>query len=84
MSNTSTAEIAFRANDGVEVSLPWGRASGRLTVVVSDTRAGDTFELATQPQNALDVFYHPYAYAAAQGIGYAVGATAASLEVVAA
>lgn len=39
---------------------------------------------ATQPQNALDVFYQPYAYAAAQGIGYALGATAASLEVVAA
>jgi hypothetical protein len=79
MSNKSTAEIADRANDGVEVSLLWSRVSWRLTVVVSDTRAGETFELVAHPQNALDVFHHPYAYAAAEGIDYALGASAAAL-----
>ena len=39
-----------------------------LTVVVSDSRAAQSFELTAHPENALDVFHHPYAYAALQGV----------------
>jgi hypothetical protein len=73
-------DYAYRANDGVEVTLLWSRASGCF----SNTKAGDTFELPAHPENALDVFYHPYAYAAGRGIRYALGTPAASAEALAA
>lgn len=57
-------ELAHRANDGLEVSLFWRKADDRLTVVVSDSRTGDSFALAAASDNALEVFYHPFAYAA--------------------
>jgi hypothetical protein len=31
--------------------------------VVEDTRLDERFEIQTRPDNALEVFYHPYAYA---------------------
>ena len=68
MTGTSTAELAYRENDGLEVSLLWSKSCRRLTVVVSDWRAAHSFELTAHPENALDVFHHPYAYAALQGI----------------
>lgn len=58
----SGKELAFRANDGIEVSLRWHRAANRLTVVVRDLKAGLEFELPARRDNALDVFYHPFAY----------------------
>ena len=48
-------ELAYRANDGIEVVLFWHRASG---------------ELAAAPEEALAVFHHPYAYAAFRGLPY--------------
>ena len=36
---------------------------GSLRVVVVDARAGTAFEVTAPQDNALDVFYHPYAYA---------------------
>ena len=55
-------ELARRVSDGVVVSLLWRRADGRLTVVVNDTRTGETLKLPARRDNALDVFHHPYAY----------------------
>jgi hypothetical protein len=63
-------ELAHRANDGVEVVLFWHEASSELTVCVSDARSGAYFELAAAPERALDVFHHPYAYAAFEGVPY--------------
>jgi hypothetical protein len=57
-------ELAFRANDGIEVSLRWHRTADRLSVVVRHVGSGQRFELAARRDNALDVFYHPFAYAA--------------------
>src|SRR5262245_3833767 len=57
-------ELAFRAGDGIEVSLVWSALEDRLTVIVSESRSGERFELAAQRENARDVFYHPYAHAA--------------------
>ena len=47
------------------VSLLWRRADDRLTVVVDDTRTGEHFRLPARRENALEVFYHPFAYAKA-------------------
>jgi hypothetical protein len=77
MNGRNTTELAYRAGDGVEVSLLWSRAESRLTVVVSDSRTGDWFELPAHPENALDVFHHPYAYAAFRGVEYGCESAAA-------
>ncbi len=58
-------ELARRQADGVVVSLLWRRADDRLTVVVDDTRTGEKIRLPARRENALEVFYHPYAYAPA-------------------
>ena len=61
-------ELAHRDNDGVEVVLFWHQPTDELTVTVSDERSGAYFELAAEPREALDVFNHPYAHAAFQGL----------------
>ena len=63
MQQATTRELAYRANDGVEVALLWTPRDGRLTVIVEDTKADERFELEARRDNALEVFYHPYAYA---------------------
>jgi hypothetical protein len=63
-------ELASRASNGIAVALLWNRGSNELRVCVTDTRTGVYFELAAERDNALDVFHHPYAYAASRGIAY--------------
>jgi len=63
-------ELAHRVNDGVQIVLFWNEATDELTVCVSDERSRAYFELAARRDQALDVFYHPYAYAASIGISY--------------
>ena len=60
-------ELAYRENDGIAVTLFWHSRTNRLSVSVYDWRNGDWFELAAEPRNAMDVFEHPYAYAASSG-----------------
>jgi hypothetical protein len=64
-------ELAHRVADGLEVVLFWQRVTHELTVTVSETRTGAYFELAAAPDEALDVFNHPYAHAAFRGLPYA-------------
>ena len=61
--------IAERKSAGLAVSLLWNRADDSLLVAVNDETAQQSFALAVGRDAALDVFYHPYAYAsfAAQG-----------------
>ena len=54
---------ARRQNDGVVVSLHWQAEDDGLTVTVEDTRTGKRFLLPARRENALEVFYHPFAYA---------------------
>jgi hypothetical protein len=64
-------ELAGRAGGGIEVLLLWDRGDGQLKVVVDDLRTGGWFELVVgDGRQALDAFYHPFAYAAARGIAY--------------
>jgi len=59
-----TRELAARDDDGLNVRLLWHPLANALTVSVEDARLGDCFQLAVVPERALDVFYHPFAYAA--------------------
>ena len=64
-------ELAYRESDGLEVVLLWRTGDNRLTVSVWDAKTGDAFELPVEPrEKALDVFHHPYPYAASRGIAY--------------
>ena len=60
-------ELDHRAGDGVQVWLLWRPADDTLRVVVQDER-GASFELAVKPEEARDVFLHPFAYAAFRGV----------------
>jgi hypothetical protein len=66
--NTSTTdiqepqELAFRANDGIEVGLYW-HGGDVLTVQVFDAKTCVSFEIPAPADHALDVYYHPFAYA---------------------
>ncbi len=63
------AELIVRERDGIAVTLFWLRATDVLFVAVIDHRNGTSFELVLERNDrALDVFHHPYAYAAARGI----------------
>ena len=59
-----TRELAARESDGIYVLLLWNPRADAVTVSVEDDRHGDRFELAVAPDQALDAFYHPFAYAA--------------------
>ena len=62
----SRRELAHRSNNGVHVSLLWCPADDSLAVTVLDN-AADAFELIVDADEALEVFNHPYAYAAFRG-----------------
>lgn len=66
-------ELAFRANDGVEVGLYWHTDTDRLVIVVDDSRSGDLFQFEVSADEAMDALEHPYAYAAHRGVEYAAG-----------
>jgi hypothetical protein len=63
-------ELAHRTSDGLDVTLLWQPANDELTVCVCDQRRGAYFEVRPEPHLALDVFYHPYSYAAASDVHY--------------
>jgi hypothetical protein len=71
-------ELAVRAADGVEVALLWHTREGLLSVLVNDSRTQDSFELVLgDGDDPLDVFHHPYAYAALRGVDYELPARTA-------
>jgi hypothetical protein len=66
---SSTRELAHRVSNGVEVALLWHPTTERVSVTVLDTHTGLSFELVLEAgDRALDVFEHPYAYAAHRGV----------------
>jgi len=56
-------ELADRRSNDLDVVLLWGRRSGRVWVEVTDRSSGWSARVAARPDNALDVFRHPFAYA---------------------
>jgi hypothetical protein len=62
-------ELDRRQSDGIHVRLLWGEHDGRLAVAVADTKTGDAFVVDVRDgDSALDVFHHPFAYAAWQRV----------------
>jgi YD repeat-containing protein len=68
-SHHDTIELDSRTTDGIEVRLLWHQAENRVTVTARDERSGEVLEVTVRHgENALDVFHHPYAYAAFHGV----------------
>ena len=62
---TEPRELDGRNSDGIHVQLLWHPFDGRVSVAVNDTKTGEAFELEVRyGEHPLDVFRHPYAYAA--------------------
>ena len=58
-------ELNSRSGNGVEVALLWQQRDNTAVVAVVDHHSGEAFVLDVhQGDNALDMFHHPYAYAA--------------------
>jgi hypothetical protein len=61
-------ELARRSSAGVDVTLYWHPTLDELIVCAWDERHGAHFEIRPQRYVALDVYYHPYAYADLAGV----------------
>jgi hypothetical protein len=62
-------ELDHRSNDGIDVRLLWSPRDDHVVVTVADARNGERFELDVRDgESPLDVFRHPYAYAASRRI----------------
>jgi len=58
-------ELDHRNSDGIDVRLLWRRDDNRALVSVADAKTGSEFMIEVKPrERALDVFHHPFAYAA--------------------
>jgi hypothetical protein len=64
----SLEELAYRESNGIEITLLWDRTGGSLSVFVVDRRCDEMFELDVADNEAMEVFHHPYAYAAFRGV----------------
>jgi hypothetical protein len=63
--STTARELAHRRNDGLDIRLLWDSATDRVSVSLHDEKTGEGFEVEVGPdERALDVFHHPFAYAA--------------------
>jgi hypothetical protein len=63
MSESERRELARRSSADVDVTLYWHSTLDELIVSVCDERQGAHFEIRPPRYLALDVYYHPYAYA---------------------
>jgi hypothetical protein len=65
----TTHELHNRVNDGIHVRLLWRSDDDHLWVSVTDTKRREQFGIDVRDRGlALDVFRHPYAYAAQYGV----------------
>jgi len=64
---STTRELAERLSGADEILLLWDPESERIALSVLDQATGAGFRIGLAPEDALDAFYHPYAYAARRG-----------------
>lgn len=63
--------LASRKNAGIRVTLFWAAVTNTIAVLVRDASTDEQFELLVEPDaNPIDVYEHPYEYAAWRGIDY--------------
>jgi hypothetical protein len=66
--NKPQVVLASRQNTGIRVTLLWASGTNTTAVVVRDDITNEQFELLVEPgTNPIDVYEHPYAYAAWRG-----------------
>jgi hypothetical protein len=59
------SELSSRSANGIDVALLWQHRDNTAVVVVVDQRSGEILVLDVgEDDNALDIFNHPYAFAA--------------------
>ena len=63
MSHAARRELAYRSQNGLEVTLLWDPRSNEVSVEVIDQLDDSGFRLPIAGHLALDAFHHPYAYA---------------------
>lgn len=55
-------ELDRRSCNGINVALVWEPETNCVFVGVIDEGTGSEFAIEVDPANALDAFYHPFAY----------------------
>jgi hypothetical protein len=66
---TYVRELDCRWTSGIQVRLLWSQADARVSVAVVDARSHESFRIdVPDGERPLDVFYHPFAYAAHQRV----------------
>jgi len=67
--NETLRELDHRTADMIDVWLLWRETDNAVLVSVADDKTGDRFTIEVRDgEKPLDVFNHPYAYAAWHGI----------------
>jgi hypothetical protein len=67
--NETLRELDYRRSDRIDVWLLWREEDNRVLVSVNDEKTGDQFTIEVREgERPLDVFHHPYAYAAWHGV----------------
>jgi hypothetical protein len=61
---TTTRELAARLSGADKVLLLWHPESDRVELSVRNLTTGAGYEIEIAPADAIDAFYHPFAYAA--------------------
>jgi len=62
-------ELAQREGDGIEVRLLWSKSTGRVKVIVVDSKFDEEFVLVVAGADALAAFNHPFAYVPSRSFG---------------
>jgi hypothetical protein len=63
MSHAAVKELAYRNENGLEVTLLWDSRSDEVSVNVIDQLDDSGIRIPVAGHLALDAFHHPYAYA---------------------
>jgi hypothetical protein len=60
-------ELDHRTSDGIDVWLLWREHDNKVLVSVSDDKTGERFTIEVpEDERPLEVFHHPFAFAATQ------------------
>ena len=62
------SELSSRSANGIDVALLWRQRDDTAIVVVMDQRGEELTLDVHDSDNALDIFHHPFAYAAARSL----------------
>ena len=78
------SELNSRSENGIAVALLWQQCNNTAIAVVVDHVSSEAFLLDVhENDNALDMFHHPYAYAAHRRIDHGLSAHAQDFRITA-